>query len=260
MNHESKILPGINRTGISNSPLDSHKTIKGAQELRPISGGDSSGIAVNRISYIKEARPIGSIPFPLSLKGITESIQEQIMIGNHALMDKLGERAVFERIGTRLYEALIIKYEANDHKERLPQLARIEQFYLEELKHFQMISDIIKKHGGDPSSLTPAADISCVANAGWSQVIMDPRTSFLQSLEMILQAELIDNASWELLIEIAERCGQNELAIIFQQALDEEAFHLVTVKQWVQELTLNNEIISPEQNFVINEKNSSIKH
>jgi rubrerythrin len=251
MNHEPKIFLGVNRTGTSISPLDSHKTIKGAQELSPTAEGDASGIAANRISYIKEAQSIGSIPLPLTLKGITESIQEQIMTGNHALMDKLGERAVFERIGTRLYEALIVKYEASEHKERLPEIARIQQFFLEELKHFQLVSEMIIKHGGDPTALTPAADISSVASAGWSQVIMDPRTTFLQSLEMILQAELIDNAGWELLIEIAERSGLNDLAIIFQQALDEEAFHLVTVKQWVQELTLNNEIISPEQNFQI---------
>ena len=128
------------------------------------------------------------------------------------------------------------------------------------MKHFQLINEIIQKHGGDPTSLTPAADLSCLATAGWGQVIMDPRTSFLQSLEVILQLELIDNASWELLIEITERCGMNDLAIIFQQALDEEAFHLVTVKQWVQELTLNNEIISPEQNFVISEVSNSVKH
>jgi rubrerythrin len=67
----------------------------------------------------------------------------------------------------------------------------------------------------------------------------------------MLHLELVDNAGWELMIELAERNGLGDLAIQFQQILDEEAFHLITVKQWVQELTLNNEIISPEQNAVL---------
>jgi len=125
MKHESNPSLGINRTGVSISPIDSHRTIKGAQELRPISEGNASGIAENRIRYIREAESMGSIPIPLTLKGITESIQEQIMTGNHSIMDKLGERSAFERIGTRLYEALLVKYEASEHKEMLPELARI---------------------------------------------------------------------------------------------------------------------------------------
>lgn len=183
------------------------------------------------------------------------------MTGNHAMMDKLGERLAFERSGTRLYEALITKYNSSDQKEILPELNRIEQFYLEELKHFQLMSEVIKNIGGDPTALTPAADVMGIACAGWFQVLTDPRTSFLQSLEIILQAELVDNAGWELLIELSERNGMGDLAIQFQQSLDEEAFHLITVKQWVQELTLNGEIISPEQNYVLEfDIDSILKH
>jgi len=251
----------INRTGNSMSPVDSIKTIKGAVELSHPTVGDGSAISDNRISYIREADDIGSVPLPTSFKGVTEALQEQIMTGNHALIDKLGDRLAFERSGTRLYEALLTKYHSSDHKERLPEIARIEQFYLEELKHFQLVCEVVKKMGADPTALTPSADISGMANAGWIQVMTDPRTSFLQSLEIILQAELVDNAGWELLIEIAERNGLGELAIQFQQSLDEEAFHLITVKQWVQELTLNNEIISPEQNYILEfEMDSVIKH
>lgn len=261
MNHESNAELGLNRTGTKMSPIESVKSIEGAQELTNPSSGDGSAITENRIAYIKEADAIGSIPIPTTVKGVSETIQESIMTGNHAIMDKLGERLAFERSGTRLYEALITKYHSSDHKDRLPELARMEQFYLEELKHFQLVSEVIKNIGGDPTALTPAADIMGTASAGWSQVLTDPRTSFLQSLEIILQAELVDNAGWELLIELAERNGLGDLAIQFQQSLDEEAFHLITVKQWVQELTLNGEIISPESNYVLEfDIDSIIKH
>ncbi|MBA2405990.1 MAG: ferritin-like domain-containing protein [Bdellovibrionales bacterium] len=260
MNNDANPDLGLNRTGTKMSPVDSVKTTQGAKDLTNPTPGDCSAIAENRILYIKEADGLGSIPLPTTLRGAAEALQEQVMMGNHAMMDKLGERLAFERSGTRLYEALITKYHSSDHKERLPELARMEQFYLEELKHFQLVAEVITKIGGDPTSLTPAADISGIAAAGWFQVVTDPRTTFLQSLEIILQAELVDNAGWELLIELAERNGMGELAIQFQQSLDEESFHLLTVKQWVQELTLNDEIISPEQNYVEFDMDSLIKH
>jgi len=260
MNHESNSDLGLNRTGTKISSQDSIKTIESARALSRPSPGDCSAIAENRILYIKEADAIGAVPMPTSLKGVKASLEEKIVLGNHAMIDKLGERLAFERSGTRLYEALIIKYNSSEHKKRLPDLPRMKQFYHEELKHFQLISEVIKNIGADPTSLTPAADISAIASAGWSQVLTDPRTSFLQSLEIILQAELVDNVGWEILIELAERNGLGDLAIQFQQSLDEEAFHLITVKQWVQELTLNDEIISPEQNFVEFDIDSIIKH
>ena len=261
MNHESNLGMGLNRTGTKMSPIDSKKTIQGAQELTNPTPGDGSAITENRITYIRESNSIGTISLPTSLKGVSEIIQETFISGNYALMDKLGERLAFERTGTRLYEALLSKYHSCEHKDRLPELARIEQFYLEELNHYQIVADAIENLGGDPTSLTPAADIMSTATAGWPQVTTDPRTSFLHSLEIILQAELVDNAGWELLIEISERSGKGDLAIQFQQLLDEEAFHLITVKQWVQELTLNDEIISPEKNFILDfDVDSSIKH
>lgn len=251
MNQDANAELGLNRTGTKMSPRNSEKTIKGAAKLTPPSEGDGSRLAENRIKYMKDADSIGSIPLPLTIKGVKETIQEEFLTGNHAFMDKLGERLAFERSGTRLYEALLSKFNGSEHKERLPDIHRIEQFYLEELKHFQLVGEIIAKIGGDSTAMTPAADLAGIASSGWVQVMTDPRTNFLQSLEIILRAELVDNAGWELLIELAERNNLSDIAIQFQQALDEEAFHLLTVKQWVQELTLNNEIISPEQNLEI---------
>jgi hypothetical protein len=244
---------GMNRTGAMISPIDSIKTKEGAAELTEPSQGDSSAMAENRIVYMKEADAIGSIPIPMTFKGLTSSIHEKLMNGNHAFVDKLGERLAFERTGTRLYEALLSKYMGSEDKKSLPELNRLEQFYLEELKHFHLACDVMKKIGGDPTAMTPAAAVSGTAAFGWLQVITDPRTSFLQSLEIILQAELVDNAGWELLIDLAEDLGLSELAVEFQQALDEEAFHLAMVKQWVQELTIHEQV-SPSENFSLDEE------
>lgn len=261
MQNELNAELGLNKTGIKMSPLDSQETIEGAARLTVPSNGNASAIAENRIFSMQSSDPIGSIPIPLNLAGLAEGLREKIMNGNHAFMDKLGERIAFERIGTRLYEALLSKYHATDKRERLPELGRLEQFYLEELKHFQLVVEVTQKIGGDPTAITPAADLAATAAQGWIQVITDPRTNFLQSLEIILQAELVDYAGWELLIELAEANGLAEVAIQFQQALNEEDFHLVSVKQWVQELTLKEEITTPEQNLEIRpEGEDQVKH
>jgi hypothetical protein len=41
-------------------------------------------------------------------------------------------------------------------------------------------------------------------------VIVDPRTTLLQSLEAVLIAELFDNACWETLVELAQQAGEND--------------------------------------------------
>lgn len=161
-------------------------------------------------------------------------------------VDKLGERLTFEQFSTTLYEGLINKYRDSDQKERLPELVRMEQFHLEELKHYNILSEVISLIGGDPLIPTPAAEQIQIISTGWDQVMNDSKTTFLQALEVILQMELADSTGWEILIELAERNGLGEMAVEFQRALDEETFHLLTVKQWVQELTLNGEIMTPE--------------
>ncbi len=228
---------GLNKTGIKMSPLNSKATIEGAEKLTTPPAGDSTAIAENRIFYMREADPIGSVPIPASVRGILASAQEKLKTGNHSFMDKLGERLAFERTGTRLYEGLLSKYMGSEDKENLPPLETLEQFYHEELLHFYMVSDVITELGGDPTAVTPSADICAVASQGWVKIITDPRTTFAQSLEAILMAELVDNAGWELLIELAEGVGLTEIAQQFQQALEEESVHLAHVKDWVTQLT-----------------------
>ena len=233
---------GINKTGAMTSIKEALKTLEGAESLTNPPDGDSSLIGENRVRYMMEGDPVGTVPIPLTVKGMMSSVQEKLLMGNHIFMDKLGERIAFERTGTRLYESLISKHIGTKDQRSLPDLTMLEQFYLEELKHFNMAAEIMMKLGGDPTAMTPSADIAGVAGMGWVQVINDPRTTFLQSLETILQAELVDNACWETLIEIAAGMGLQEAVEEFTVALEEEKFHLATVKQWVKELNLSGKV------------------
>lgn len=177
------------------------------------------------------------------------------------LLDKLGERVVFERTGTRLYEALISKYLDSDDKKSLPDQSRLEQFHQEELKHFEVVSAAIKRIGGELPIIAPATDLGGSLGMGWMLAITDTRTSFLQALEIVLQAELVDHASWELLIELAERQELADIATKFQECLNEKEVHVTTLKQWLQELTLDHQVQDTDQlQNIIMEGNSNVRH
>lgn len=241
MTQEIRSEVGMNKTGIMMSPIDSAEAREGAENYTHPSEGDATAIAENRILMMKESGSIGSIPIPMTPKGMLSSIKERLKTGAQPFLDKLGERIAFERTGVRLYEALISKYHGSMDKKALPPLAMIEQFHQEELLHYYMVTDIMTELGGDPTAMTPAADVAAVASQGWVSIITDPRTTFTQSLEIILQAELVDNAGWELLIELADSADLEDVVKSFTKALNEEEKHLQHVKEWVTELTLSGE-------------------
>jgi rubrerythrin len=231
---KQKATPGTNRTGIAMAPERSQEMLMGMEEFPPSSQGSALDIAQVRIAYAQEAEPMGSIPMPPGLKGKVQTAVKAVMGEQPTLfMDKLGERLAFERTGTRLYEALISKHEAFGSFAGGPSKADLEHIYEEEYRHFTMLQAVIEQLGGDPTAMTPAANLSATASQGIPKVIVDPRTTLLQSLEAALIAELSDNACWETLVELAQQAGEDDLAQQFEQALVNEQDHLRKVRTWL---------------------------
>ena len=109
---------------------------------------------------------------------------------------------------------------------------------VEEAQHFRMLIDAIESFGGDPTAQTPCADVVAVSGMGWVQAVTEPRTSFTQSLNAILVAELADVEGWELLIALMQKAGHEDVAQRFAAAHREEENHLDHVRRWVTQLTL----------------------
>jgi rubrerythrin len=232
---------GRNRTGVQMSPVDAEAMQEAAEALPSDTGAAEYGLASLRRPYIEEADGLGSVPLPGTLKGAASAMMEALTGDRaHVLIDKLGERLAFERGGVRLYESLLIKCEAAP--EILPEgaLERLRHFRDEEAQHFALLAQALQDIGADPTAQTPCADLVGVESMGLMQAITDPRTNVLQSLHVVLDAELLDHAGWEMLIELAEGMGQDELAGRFQQALKQEDEHLQSVRQWVTELTMRD--------------------
>ena len=230
---------GKNRTGIELSPIDKRLLIEGAAAAEPSSEGDEGEIDATRTEYVSRGASIGSVPPPATVKGATTAVRDAVKGANaNVFIDKLGERLAFERTGTRLYGALLSKFDASTPLPGGPLRADLEQIQREEAAHFEMLREAMIAVGADPTALTPSADVAAVSSLGLIQVLGDPRMNLKQSLEAILVAELVDNDCWATLIELARAGGHKDLAVRFENALAEEAVHLVNVRAWVRNATL----------------------
>ncbi|MCA1664575.1 MAG: ferritin-like domain-containing protein [Myxococcales bacterium] len=240
---------GMNRTGIKTSPFDSRATEAGAEQGEPTSFGGESLMAAVRLELAQEGEPVGSMPPPASLKGVAKSAMT-VLKGESPtlLLNKLGERLAFERTGVRLYEAVIDKLPAftGDGGSAGPTVADLRAIQEDELRHVDVVRRAIETLGGDPTAMTPAADIGGVSMMGVMQVVCDPRAQLADSLHALLTAELVDNDGWELLIQLARGLGQEQIAQSFAHARDQEHLHLVRVRSWVMALAMREAGIAHE--------------
>jgi rubrerythrin len=253
---------GVNRTGAATSATGTGEMQKASSELTPPTPVENVPISAERLRYIEEADRVGSVPPPPTFKGVVKAGLSKVTGHDPGLFfDKLGERLAFERTGTRLYEALLTKYEAvsratpdilasasdaiSSHSDgdlvgnvdgESPGLT-LARIRMEELEHFRMLSRAVQRLGGDPTAQTPCADVVGVASIGFMQVLTDPRTTLAQCLNTMLTVELSDNAGWELLAELADAAGEKELVGMFLGALAQEQEHLAIIKAWLRQLT-----------------------
>ena len=224
---------GMNRTGAKMSPIDVSRMQEAAMNA-PETEPDGTSIAMMRGQAIAEADRVGSVPLPGTVRGVVATGVSKLKGEKpEVLIDKLGERLAFERTGARLYEALIAKCEQTPDEGLVPPLVELRRIQAEEAQHFRLLVEVLESLGADPTAQTPSADVSAVMSQGIMQVITDPRTTIPQSLNAILVAELAENASWELLVQLAEDGGHDTLAERLRGALVQEEQHLLSVKQWL---------------------------
>jgi len=210
---------------------------RGGEEFPPSSKGDASRIIEVRSSYMSPDSRIGSIPAPMTADGRARGRTAARAL---VFVDRLGERLAFERNGTRLYQAFLGKVLAADGQGGGADPSQIRHFLSEEHEHFMMLQAAMERVGGDPTAMTPAANVAAVASDGIIKVVSDPRTTVSQCIDVILIAELTDHDGWELLIQLAEAAGETDMVKQFQEALQNEQEHLTTIRQWARSSVMSN--------------------
>lgn len=242
---EKSTALGKNRTGIDMSPVDSKEMIALSRATPPTTPGNEQAIAKMRGEYIAEAGVIGSVPPPSTLKGVASTAMKKLTGKNpEVFIDKLGCRLAFERSGVRLYDAFIAKVSSVPGGDGQVPLDTLWKFRNEEFQHFKLVEGAIRSIGGDPTTQTPSADVDGMASMGLIQVLTDPRTSVPQCLEAMLIAELADNDAWQMLIQLAEKMGMDDMAQDFRNAWQEEEVHLAHIRQWFKQAVLEDAAVA----------------
>lgn len=233
---------GHNRTGMQMSPLHGEMLRKTARDASVLADPEATEqpeamlMAEVRREYVNEADALGSVPPPGTMTGIVKS--GGAMISGKRLqvfIDKVAERMAYERGGTRLYDAALVKVVALSQGTPVT-IERVKQIRNQEAEHAEMLRQALVSLGADPTAQTPCADLVGVQSMGLMQAVSDPRTSLAQTLSSLLAAELIDVASWELLSRLATSLGNDELAEKFDAALEQENEHLTTISGWYEGL------------------------
>lgn len=227
----------INRTGIYVSPVDGPAVVEGAREA-PSSPGSARDLAEVRKQYTSEVNLVGHMPAPASLQVVVNA--GAAVLRRHRvniLLDKLGERLAFERSGVRLVDALLAKLEVQGSWERGPTTSDLAQLRADEAHHFALLQDVLVGLGADPTAVTPSADLASVELAGVLQVVADPRTTLAQALHAHLVAELVDAASWEQLVALADALGESALAYKLEGPHAQELRHRDLVLTWLKRHT-----------------------
>lgn len=238
---------GANKTGLGLAPKMAEELFDGADDqFKSFAQADEDirpdiSFADVKHDYTRSSGPVGTVPAPSSIKGAAVTGFQKITARHpEVFIDKLGERLAFERTGTRLYDAFIMKCET-----QLPEasIAFLRQIREEEMQHFLMLTETLKELGADPTAMTPCADVAAVASKGLIAVVNDPRTSIAQAAGAVLSAELIDNDGWDLLIELAANARMEDLRERFEAAKASEVRHLSEIREWLKELVLANDVI-----------------
>jgi len=223
---------GENRTGIATSPLgfEAFANLERITEMP-----DTEALEEMRLSYCSDSDPVGTMPSPVKLKGVLKTAVAAVKGESAAVfLDKLGERLAFERAGVRLYDALLVKLEASHAHDRSITAEAIEEIRDDELRHAGILAAAIQQLGADPTAVTPCADVVGVAGSGFAAVLTDAKTTLTQCLGTMLMAEVSDLAGWELLIELAEQLGHDELGEEFRECADEEDRHESKITDWLR--------------------------
>ncbi len=230
---------GMNRTGLQMAPLHGSSMVDYATDMGRETPRDHGEFEQVHRTYMEEADTVGSVPIPGTFSGMVQAGSAKLMgMRPESLVDKLGERLAFERGGTRLYDAMIMKVMTLQGDLQVSgsrvDLASLQRIRMEEQAHMNLVKQALEELGADPTAMTPCADVVGVTSMGIIQTISDPRTTVAQSLNALLSAELTDHAGWELLMEVAEELGHDEMAVRFSVAATTEAEHLTLVKDWLR--------------------------
>ncbi len=147
------------------------------------------------------------------------------------LIDLLNERLTFERTGVRLYDSVLAKMRASEDPQVRGMLDIMQQYRDEEKEHEEWLEAQIRSLGGDAHAETEHSRLVMRESQGIEQVVMRGDEELPHLFHALMAAELVDNAGWELLVDLADEADDDEARDAFEFRLTEEEDHLDYLRQ-----------------------------
>ncbi len=155
------------------------------------------------------------------------------------VIDVLNERLAFERAGVKLYDRILEVMRATGDENAGRMIPEMQKHRDEEKEHEEWLEARIRGLGGDAHSETERSQLVTRESKGIEEVVMsDAQLPHL--LHALLAAELVDNAGWDLLVQLADEAGDHAAKREFKKRLHEEEDHLLLVRKAVERLSLED--------------------
>jgi bacterioferritin (cytochrome b1) len=154
------------------------------------------------------------------------------------VIDLLCERLAFERSGVRLYDRVIAAMQGSADSELHAMQATMEEHRAEEKEHEEWLEAQIRALGGDASAQTEGSRLVSREAAGLEEVAANDAADLQHLMHALLAAEAVDNAGWELLVELAEDVNDRDARREFTRRLHHEREHLAFVRHVMERLAV----------------------
>lgn len=147
------------------------------------------------------------------------------------LLDVLTERLNFERSGVKLYDSVIDKLQRANNSNLMPMMPQLKEHRNQEKEHDEWLERQIRELGGDASGETDLSRLIARESKGIEDAILDGDENIMHQFHALLTAELVDNAGWDLLVQLADQADDDDVRRAFKKRLHEEEEHLELVRR-----------------------------
>jgi bacterioferritin (cytochrome b1) len=155
------------------------------------------------------------------------------------VIDVLNERLAFERSGVKLYDRILGSMRTSSDEPALRMLDQMQEHRDQEKEHEEWLEQQIRALGGNAHASTSKSELITRESKGIEDVVMhDPELPHL--FHALLAAELVDNAGWDLLTQIADEAGDRTMKREFKKRLHEEEEHLLFVRKAVEKFAFRD--------------------
>ena len=154
-------------------------------------------------------------------------------------IDLLNERLAFERAGVQLYDRILTRMRASQDPNIQRMLEEMQKHRDEEKEHEEWLEAQIRSLGGSAHAETEHSRLVTRESQGIIDVV-NTAPELPHLFHALLAAELVDNAGWDLLVQIADEAGDKAAKREFKKRLHQEEDHLLFVRKAVEKFTIKD--------------------